>query len=456
VSLVMSRLAVTVESVARPSRMRMYRSFMTSQYQPITIRRARQDEDLAALLAFAERDVPYYRRLFAEAGIHAGDVRGARDLSALPVLTKAMIRERPDAFQPEAGGGAPFRQGRTGGSTGEPLQYRMSNEDHDAGVALLYRGWGCGGYRPGDSMVIVAGGSLVSSTQTLSGRARDWLTNIRHLSSFGMTPERMAAYLEFISRWRPQYVRGYASSLSALASFALHRGIRLRSSPGAVFSTAESLTPSARHAIGQAFGSDVFDTYGLNDGGVSAYECDRHAGFHVDLERAVLEVVDEAGRPVVGSPGRILATSLLNRAMPFIRYDTGDIGVMSPETCSCGRTGPLLTSVLGRQTDILVINGVTISSPLGRLMADTSASWYQVVQTDASSVTFRIVNPNVGTRRHDESTVTSFMRRHAGEGAQISFEYLDLPDDVSAGDKHRVIVNRWLPPDDSATGTTTG
>ncbi len=445
------RPAAILESVLRPARLRMYRSYMTSQHEPLALRRARQDESLVKLLSYAGEAVPYYRRLFAEVGIPVGDVRRVRDLGALPVLVKSTIKENPQAFYPDRRERQPFVQGRTGGSTGEPLRYRMSTEDYQAGVALLYRGWGCAGYRPGDRTVVVAGGSLTSSSPGTASLLKDWLTNRRHLSSYGMTTQRMVAYLDLISRWKPLYAYGYPSSLAALSRFALHRGMKPFSSIKAVFSTAECLSPSARHVIGLAFGCDVFDTYGLNDGGVSAYECDRHLGFHIDLERAVLEVVDDAGQPVHDRPGRILATSLLNRAMPFIRYDTGDIGVMNSETCSCGRTAPMLSTILGRQTDLLVIGGVTIGSPvLTVLMGTTSASWYQIVQTDGVSVTFRIVNPDLGMRQEDEAKISKSMLTHVGTEARITFEYLDLPDDLVTGEKHRIILNRWLPPVDAS------
>ena len=451
-SLSMSRLAAMVGSATRPSRLRMYRSYMTSQYELLDIRCARQEERLAASLSHAEGTVPYYRQMFAKLGTHARDIHGVRDLWELPVLTKSIIRENPDAFYPRTRDREPFVEGRTGGSTGQPLRYRMSTEDYHAGVALQMRGWGCGGYRPGDSVVIVAGASLMSSSPGIISQVRDWLTNRRHLSSYGMTPKRMSTYLEFISRWQPQYVYGYASSLFALSRLALDRGLGPQSRIRALFSTAECLSPSARHAIEQAFNCPVFDTYGLSDGGVSAYECAQHSGFHIDLERAVLEVVDEAGRPVVGRPGRILATSLLNRAMPFIRYDTGDIGVMTSESCSCGRTAPMLSTIIGRQTDLLVLGGVTIGSPvLTVLMGTTSAAWYQIVQTDEASVTFRIVNPDTGARRRDEARIVRSMREHVGESARVTFEYLDMPDDLEAGNKHRIIRNRWEPPGNSTT-----
>jgi phenylacetate-CoA ligase len=445
-----------VELAVRPSRIRLYRSYMVSQYESLEIRTARQDERLTALLSYAEQTVPYYRQLFAEAGIHAVDVQGVSTLCVLPILTRSMIRENQDAFYPDSRNGIRFVPGSTGGSTGEPLRYRMSPEDYDSGVALMYRSWSHGGFRRGDSMVIVAGGSLMSSSPGVVDRVKDLATNRRSLSSYGMTPERMASYAEVIANWQPMYVRGYATSLLALSRFALDRSIAPYSSINAVFSTAESLSPSARHVIQQAFDCDVFDGYGLNDGGVSATECAEHSGFHVDLERAVLEVVDEAGQPVVGRPGRILATSLLNRAMPFVRYDTGDIGIMTTKTCPCGRTGPLLSTILGRQTDLLVLNGVTIGSPvLTVLMGTTSASWYQIVQTDGASVTFRIVNPDAPSRQVDETKIVRSMREHVGQSVRITFEYLNMPDDLMAGDKHRIILNRWTPSEESAIGRPT-
>jgi phenylacetate-CoA ligase len=445
-----------VEFALRPRRLKFYRSYIVSEYDPLDIRCARQDAGLAAMLSYAEEFVPYYRQVFANAGIRAQDVQAVRDLFSLPVLTRSLIRDNPDAFVPRAGEGKAYIQGRTGGSTGQPLRYRMSVDDYEAGVALMYRAFGQVGYRPGDSMVIVAGGSLTSISPGITDRVRDVVTNRRTLSSYGMSQERMAQYLDLISRWRPKFVRGYASSLLALSRIALSRGIPPFTSIRAVFSTAECLTPSARHMIEQVFGCEVIDGYGLNDGGVSATECAKHSGFHVDMERAVLEVVDETGRPVVGRPGRILATSLLNRAMPFVRYDTGDIGVMTSETCSCGRTSPLLSAILGRQTDLLVLDGVTIGSPvLTVLMGTTSAAWYQIVQVDGSSVVFRIVNPDVAARLEDEATIVTSMRRHVGEHVRVTFEYLDMPDDLMAGDKHRIVINRWQPQGDPATDAGT-
>jgi len=65
--------------------------------------------------------------------------------------------------------------------------------------------------------------------------------------------------------------------------------------------------------------------------------------------------VDDEGNPVrAGVPGRILVTDLTNFVMPFIRYETGDIGVWADKACACGRAFPLLAEILGRKSDFIV------------------------------------------------------------------------------------------------------
>src|SRR6187200_2452689 len=52
-----------------------------------------QRGELAALLRHAASHVPWYRRLFAEAGVSPADIRGREDLARLPVLTRQAARD---------------------------------------------------------------------------------------------------------------------------------------------------------------------------------------------------------------------------------------------------------------------------------------------------------------------------------------------------------------------------
>jgi len=418
-----------------------YKEFRDSEHWPYERLLALQEQQLQAFIRVISEQSPYYVNLFNEQGLTSDDICTIRDLEKLPILTKQIIRENRAKIVPKNLQVLRYRRASTGGSTGEPLKYLMSHDDHCRGVALLYRGWGYGGYGLGDRVAIVAGGSLIPSTRSgLRKRLQSLVLNTRFYSSYGMDNETIHRYLDALNRTKPRFLRGYASSIHHLAKFTQASGKKLGFRPAAIFTTSETLLPVQRQAIEAAFEAPVFDTYGLNDGGISAYECSEHMGMHVDMERAILEVVDGEGRQIIGKPGRILATSLYNYAFPFIRYDTGDIGTIAALKCRCGRQTPLLVNVLGRTTETLEINGRVIGSPvLTVLFGKCDIEQYQIVQESERCITCRIVKGEDYSEA-DERLIRESLRSHIGE-AEIAFEYMTMLTPID-GSKHRFVVNR--------------
>jgi phenylacetate-CoA ligase len=161
---------------------------------------------------------------------------------------------------------------------------------------------------------------------------------------------------------------------------------------------------------------------------------------HIDMERAILEVVDEGGKQVIGKPGRILATSLYNFAFPFIRYDTGDIGVMSYSKCACGRELPLLKELVGRTTDVLELNGKRIGSPvLTVLLGKFDIEQYQIIQEAKGFLTFRIVKGK-SYSQDDEEFIRKSLISHLGP-VEMVFDYVPsiTPEH---GNKHKFIIRK--------------
>jgi phenylacetate-CoA ligase len=82
---------------------------------------------------------------------------------------------------------------------------------------------------------------------------------------------------------------------------------------------------------------------------------------HITDENIIIEIVDEDGSLVPnGTAGEIVVTHLESHDFPFLRYKTGDIGILSDDTCSCGRGLSILKSVEGRSTDFIVTSRGTI------------------------------------------------------------------------------------------------
>lgn len=331
-----------------------YKKLLQSQWKPYSEQKKDQEKQLRHMVSFAYLNVPYYHKLFKELKLAPSDIRTIENLEKLPILTKDIIKENWEDIKPVNLNTMKYYLNSTGGSTGTPFQYRLLKYDRFLSGAMLYRGWGYAGYELGDKMVFLAGSSLdVGSKSFVTKKAHEISRNIRKLSSFDMGTENMQQYANVINSFKPKFIRGYASSINFFANYIRDNDIEIRS-PSGVFTTAEKLLPNMRKNIEDVFNCGVYDAYGLNDGGVTAYECIEHNGLHSDTERSIMEVVDDTGSQMEEGVGSILATSLHNYAMPFIRYNTGDMGHIIEDVCGCGRGSKLLKEVMGRTVDVLL------------------------------------------------------------------------------------------------------
>ncbi len=256
-----------------------------------------------------------------------------------------------------------------------------------------------------------------------------------------MSEENLLKYFHDINEWKPGFLRGYASSVYLFAKFIHDNNLKLEFQPKAIFTTSEMLLDKYKELIELIFSVRAFDDYGLNDGGVSAYECDRHCGMHIDMERAALEVVDGENKQVTNQKGKILATNLHNYALPFIRYDTGDLGIISDARCSCGREMPLLKEIIGRTTDFLKLNDIIIGSPvLTVLMGKFDIDQYQIIQESPNSIICKIIKGKTYSEKKDEEYIRRSFHSHVGQ-INITFEYTDSIPTTQAG-KHKFIINQ--------------
>jgi phenylacetate-CoA ligase len=400
-----------------------------------------QNDKLRALVKHAYQNVPYYRRVMDERGLSDKDIRSVEDLPNLPILTKGDIRRNFDDLKATG-----FHRWRpflnaTSGSTGEPLRYYIDINAVSAAWAGTFRGWEWAGYKLGDKRVTLAGSSLVSDKRpSLTTRLRWLIERNLPLSAVHMDKQTMAVYASRIAEYAPRFLRGYPSALYTLALYLEQQGIR-NIRPNAVFTTAEVLLPHQREAISGQFGCDVFDHYSCFDGGPQAMECAEHAGYHVSVERAVVELVDARGRWVPpGCAGEIISTDLYNYAMPFIRYAVGDRAIGSDEHCPCGRSLPLIRSIEGRTTDVIALgNGVTLSGPaLTLAFKDCRIHKYQVVQEGDRKLVIKVVKA-AGYTTADTERFLGIIRHHAGEGIDIDIQYADDIPTTAAG-KYRFII----------------
>ena len=351
-----------------------------------------QSDALQDFLEYTYEHVPYYRRLMDERGVRPQDVRSVGDLNRLPYLTKDDLRKH---FQELQASPRPPRTQTisTGGSTGVPAKVLVAMESHGFAEAARLRAQGWFGLKPGEREMVLWGSPIELGRQSRWRQGRDRLLNSRLLSAFDLSEAALALYTKRIREFRPRKLYGYASALAYLATYLLKSGQTVESDwPKAIFATAEPLLPYQRKAIQEAFHCPAVAEYGARDAGLVAHECP--AGrLHLNAERIVVEI-DEDNHFSVPGKGEIVITNLLSRAMPLIRYRTGDVGQLDSSDCTCGRGLPLLSYVEGRQTDFLVTPSGRVLHALAIIYPIREApgvAEFQVVQETVGRVVIRLV-----------------------------------------------------------------
>lgn len=167
-----------------------------------------------------------------------------------------------------------------------------------------------------------------------------------------MSPNVVKQYVENIIKFKPIYIQGYASGVATIAHYM--DSLKMCYPIKAVLTSSEKLTQEDRKIIERVFECQVFDRYGCGEEVVAAIECEEHNGYHVEIDRCWVEVVDENGKSTEGNIGDIVGTNLSNYAFPLIRYKIGDIGSIKYGSCACGRNTPIISELVGRSSEYLM------------------------------------------------------------------------------------------------------
>ena len=234
------------------------------------------------------------------------------------------------------------------------------------------------------------------------------------------------AMAEELSAFRPDVIYGLPSALLEVAAALDARGARL--TVERVFTSGELLRSAAREAIEKAFGARVFDIYGSSETKEIAWECPE-GGMHVNADVIRLEVLDDAGQAVAdGVEGNLVATALVNHAMPLVRYRTGDRGSLLPHSCPCGCAFPLLGVVTGRAADVLVLSDGQRVSPYALTCAlerEESLLRYQVSQLDRTRLRVRAIVGPGAERSAVADRVRTLMRSEVAPFLETDVEFVD-------------------------------
>lgn len=127
---------------------------------------------------------------------------------------------------------------------------------------------------------------------------------------------------------------------------------------------AEPWSERMRKDIEDKWGIKAYDIYGLSEiiGPGVAIDCQYQRGLHIAEDHFIPEIIDPDTDAILpgGSKGELVITTITKEALPIIRYRTRDLTSLDETPCPCGRTHRVMSKVMGRSDDMVIIRGVNV------------------------------------------------------------------------------------------------
>jgi phenylacetate-CoA ligase len=314
-----------------------------------------------ALVRDAHSHVRIWREKLASVGAEPGDIRTWEDFARIPCLTRDELQSRPDDCLAD---NIPPEQrilGRSSGSTGVQLEFwtdRAREPLHFATVHLNHRWMG---FEVGEREAFLWGDvGFPVGRRSWRRRLEARVLNRMMFYTQQLDEDLLGLLHRRLRRFRPHLLTVFPTLLTVYMRHCRERGLP-PPRPRLIVCSGETLIEDLRPQFEETFGAEVYNRYGTTELGDIAHECPAHEGLHINAHRVWVEVMPLEN--IEDDLGSIVVTDLDNRAMPFIRYETGDLGRLWPEEtthrCACGRTLPRLAGVMGRFTEM-------VKAPSGR------------------------------------------------------------------------------------------
>lgn len=345
---------------------------------------------LATTIDHARTHSPFYR---ARRDRLTGAIRSRADLARLPFTTAAdLVRADPPLAAVSQSEIERFVTLPTSGTSGPPKRVCFSADDREATLDFFHHGMALF-TRPHDRVAVAFPGDR-------PGGVGDGLAAA--LRRLGATP--LIAPADATPRDLADFIRATGATIAAGPPVRFLAAARVSTADGgapirlrAVLVSSDHAAASLRRGLERAWGCAVHDHWGMTETGYGgAVECAAHAGRHIREADLLVEVVDPAsGAPLAfGESGEIVITTLGRRALPLLRYRTGDRGRLLDAPCACGSRLLRLDGLDGRlDGDVVLADGLRLSMPrLDEILFDLEpVGDFDAVVVDGAPPTLRLV-----------------------------------------------------------------
>jgi phenylacetate-CoA ligase len=385
------------------------------------------------MLRYLLKDVlsinPFYRKKLKE--IDTG-TKTIDDLRVLPFTTKEEMR---DAFPQNLSSGYTAKtcvHETTSGSTGSVLDIYHDKSAFDYYNSILFRMYSGYNFKLWYRIAYTRFKPKKKEVFEYFGAFRRYYIPVHYSAQ---------DQLDLLVQYKPEAISAYPSFLHEIAR-AIEEDGRTIPVPKFIISHSELLTDPMKTYIESVFGCPVYRDYSSFEAHSIANEC-TDGGMHIHLDNTIVEVVKDGEPAAPGETGEIVVTNLLNRAMPFIRYKTGDLGAFDENVCTCGRGFPLLKMIEGREDEHLILpSGRNVSPRISDLLNFVFHDYilkFQIIQKKKDKIIIKVVKKEI----YDEKTTMKLIeetQKYIPEPVEI--EVVEVDDIKRTGrGKFRAVIS---------------
>jgi phenylacetate-CoA ligase len=345
---------------------------------------------LKAMLSHAVAHSPYYRDQAWAARFRAGETIGFREI---PITGKSSVRAEPAKFHsyfvpPEDGD---VQSKYTSGSTGEPLHVRKTSRAFRVNAMenlRLKRGWG---YQDHPRMANILN---PQENHPVGELEEEVLPDGRHWWKLHTVDPRAA--FDLLRSTSATLVKGFPSVLRGALEHSVEESLVL---PLRLVTTLSEVVPDElRELVRGIPGCRLVDLYGCVEAGLITLQCHVCEAYHPAGRHLIFELITDEGHPAKpGELGRVVVTPLFNRAMPLLRYETGDYAVKANSN-DCPRSSVALERIVGRQQNLFKLpDGRRIMPRLpGRVAERLALHRFKLFQRTLGEVEFHYIPRDPG------------------------------------------------------------
>ncbi|WP_452225490.1 phenylacetate--CoA ligase family protein [Lacinutrix chionoecetis] len=302
------------------------------------------------------------------------------DWNAIPVLSKRDLQQPLNNRLSQGYSTKNCQVNSTSGSSGYPLTFAKDQFCHALSWAIFMDRYSWHKLDLNNSKQARFYGIPLNKVSYYKERLKDKLSKRFRFSVFDMSDKQLAKNVELLSHSDFEYLYGYSNALTLFGKFLERKNMVLKDkckTLKACIATSETLFENDKKLLEKQFGVPVINEYGCAELGLIAFQ-NLNDEWLINSDDLYIEILDDNGNILpYGEQGRIVITSLYNKAHPFIRYDLGDIGTLSKNSTL---SRPILKSLAGRTND-------TLHLPSGKTAA--GFTMYYVTKTvieDASKI----------------------------------------------------------------------